>query len=425
MFRLFHKQMPLNKSSSGRDAEMDVSTASDAHARSRSAKKKLKSNHDKKEDKKDKKDKKTPKLGAKRDPPSPTLSPVESDSANVPQAPPTESPGSASGGSLKPPPPSSRPSGTSDPAPIDPLIAAISEMHLASEGRITFKVDGIATDVKGLRQDVINITNDVKGLKLDVMDIRQEVSVLGVKAKEHDETFSLFDERLSCLEVSNKELRARLAIAESAEPAPLQKSFEFDRAPDCSIIKINTKSNVSKEAVNKALLRTVEKANVDVKSFTLKGKAIDRWFVASFKGTPDISQRNVRSTLDSLRNEDGHWERVLVDDVSLDSQGRPLQVQIFLGPDKSKKQVKTEVLTKKLGGILFDLGIKDIDTRRFKGEVLASWQPLAMVQVNGPQETEILWDAVYRDSLGIDKERVRALLLADSPTRSSPIQWSS
>ena len=117
---------------------------------------------------------------------------------------PTESPGSASGGP-PPLPPSSFPSGSNVPAPIALIVAALSKLQLESEGRIIFKVDGISSDVKDLRKDVIAITNDVKGLKLDVMDIRQDVSVLGVKAKEHDETFSLFDERLSCLEVSNKE----------------------------------------------------------------------------------------------------------------------------------------------------------------------------------------------------------------------------
>ena len=132
------------------------------------------------------------------------------------------------------------------------------------------------------------------------------------------------------------------------------------------------------------------------------------------------------ATLDSLRDEEGNWESVLVNDIARDNKGAPLQVQIFPGPDKSKKQIQTEVLTKRLGGILSkEFGIQDIDTRRYKGEVLASWQPLAMVQVNGPMETEILWDAVFRDSLNINKERVKDLLLADSSSRSTPIQWSS
>ena len=134
-----------------------------------------------------------------------------------------------------------------------------------------------------------------------------------------------------------------------------------------------------------------------------------------------MEQEYANKCFNSFENEDDDgsvfWERVMVKDPT------GALVQIFMGPGKFQKQVRTEILTKRLGNIIRGEGICQADAKRYSGEVLVSWQPLALAVVKSKDDGEPLWDAMYRDKLGTDKERVTGLSLAPSP--SQPEQWSS
>ena len=124
--------------------------------------------------------------------------------------------------------------------------------------------------------------------------------------------------------------------------------------------------------------------------------------------------------LGTLKLGDGEWERVL---VSAPGGG---QVQIYLGPDKSPKQVRTEILTKKAYAILQAEGVKDLSINRRRGQVLQDWVPLALVDVKNQEEVEIMWNSELRDKLEIHKGRVLVALLKRSDSRSpGNFEWVS
>ena len=268
----------------------------------------------------------------------------------------------------------------------------------------------------GLEQ---RISAKVERVESSLVQVQGEVKELSGVVSAHSQDLELVFKRIEQLELTQAELQKRLAIAESVEPVVSKTNQSFDRKPNTSIIKINAKTNVAKEAVGQALASIVANLGMERDCFVLKGDSVSRWFTAYLKGTPEIATRNARSILDAQRTEDGGWERVLVTNPASGI------VQIYLGPDKSAKQIKTEVLTKALKRVLQGLGFSQVDTRPFKGEALIDWRPVAMLDVKSKDDVDILWDAEYRDTLKIDKGRVKELLFAGSPSRSPPVRWSS
>ena len=302
---------------------------------------------------------------------------------------------------------------------VERISINLSKCHIETQTQISNLEKAQQARHDTLSNQVSDLGKDFKAMAVEVDKVKNDVKGLHDKTDAQEARLSKLEERLSCYECSEKELRKRLAIAESADPVPLPTN-EFDRVPSREIVRINAQSYVSRVAVQAAVEKLARDANIDTATISIKGKAVDKWFVVQFKGAPDISSRHVRTILDSIKLEDGKWVRVMA------SEDGKKEVQIFLGPDKSKKQIRTEVLTKKLVRIFESQGVKDIDANRWKGQVMVSWQPIALVQVLSKDEAELLFDAEYCKTLKIDKDAIRSLFMAETPTRSPlTTQWSS
>ena len=271
-----------------------------------------------------------------------------------------------------------------------------------------------------MRFDNVESKLDNVGGRIDKLEAKVDEGLDRVDSKleRHERELATVLKRMSELELTTKELQERLSIAETAEPLP-KSNIGFDRVPDPTIIKINSKTNVSLESVESAVQIITGKLKLPEKCFTMRGEAVGRWFTAQFVGTGSLARDHASRTLQSLRGMDGVWERVLVTDPA------NKLVQIHLGPDKSAKQTKTEIFAKKLGGILQKEGYKEVDVKRKQGEVLIDWRPVALIEAKGPEDIELLWDAEYRDELKIRKDRVKDLLLAETRSNKTAIPWSS
>ena len=298
--------------------------------------------------------------------------------------------------------------------------ATLLEQLVAGQDKILQRMDSNHTEANN---SINRLSDSVQGLKIEVKEIRSDVAdVKQVQVQQADEISDVI-KRLTHLEVSNKELKERLAVAESAEPPPRTGQPQFDRTADPTVLKANCKSNVSKNAVSAAIRIIGGKAKINPKMYFIVGDPVSKFFTIRFKGTPTLAQEYAKQLLGALQseNEEGRieWERVLVKD--------PAQslVQLYIGPDKSPKQIRTETLSKRLGGIIEGLGHSQVDVRRRQGEVLVDWQPLAMVEVNGPEDVRVLWDNDFREKLGIDKDAVTTQLFTWNSPNRTPVPWAS
>ena len=275
-----------------------------------------------------------------------------------------------------------------------------------------------------------NLANQVQGVanKLDSMDnrlaaVETSVSECQGTLEKHERDIAFLLQHVKQIESSKegleqkaKDLETRLAVAEQVEP--IASDSNFDRPPNPTVVKANAKVHLSKEAVTAAFATLVEKVSLPADCFKVNGSPVGQYFTFQFLGAPNLARDRARKVLQSLRQEDGSWDRFLV------KNPEGSLVQVFLGPDKSPKQVKTEILSKKLAAIIEAKGFNEVHANRRQGQVCVSWRPLCMVEITGRESADILWDTEYAVQIKIDRASVHnAFQTASISTAASSVKW--
>ena len=238
-----------------------------------------------------------------------------------------------------------RPSPSPSPRHDEGMESRLSKLFLGTKEELVTRIDEGVKPVVGQIDGVASQLNQRMEhieTKVDVVQSELTSEIQRVE-RESKDNFESLAQRLKVLEVSNQDLRDRLQVAESAEPVKKPRAG-WDRAPDPTIIKANTKSCVSRDAIRGVITDILDKAGLKPDVCVVKGEAIATYFVIVFKGTPTIAACNVDRVLESLRSEDDDgrvvWDKLFVSDPNKS------QVSVSLGRDKSGKQKATEVLSK-------------------------------------------------------------------------------
>ena len=124
-----------------------------------------------------------------------------------------------------------------------------------------------------------------------------------------------------------------------------EKQEEWDTAPDPTVFKLNCRELLSEDMVLAALEGLFLEASLDIKADAkLYGgeTALSRYWTIAVAGEPGLAARRVSKILRLLRLPDRTWRPVMAKTAA----GQ--QAQVFLGPDKSRKQQATEMAAKKL-----------------------------------------------------------------------------
>ena len=298
----------------------------------------------------------------------------------------------------------------------------VSKLIQDLSGLLVTKTDGISSDIGAMRAEV-NTRFEAIESRMDkgekcVLDMSSKLDAQEQKLAEALSRISVLELSSKQIEDKSKSLEQRVVVAERADPAP-RVAPSFDRQADPTVIKVNSKSYVSKDSVLGQIDILADRVGMDRDRYLVKGDPVSKFFTVQFKGTPSIAAAAVSTLLGTLKLGDGEWERVLVQ-----APGGS-RVQIYLGPDKSPKQVKTEILTKKTYSILQAAGVKDLTLNRRRGQVLQDWEPLALVEVTSQDEASLLWNAELRDRLQIDKEKVLEAFSKKSDARPGNFEWVS
>ena len=139
------------------------------------------------------------------------------------------------------------------------------------------------------------------------------------------------------------QLRDTIALAEAQTPiTDLNRLAEWDRQPDPALFSIGAKRLISPEVLLNDLQEWIHAANLQSDHVELIGDEPARRVIIKVKGDPAVAIPRAMALSRALRDPSGRWKRF----TSSDTQGQP--VDIYISSDKSPKQIRTEVQTKKL-----------------------------------------------------------------------------
>ena len=184
-----------------------------------------------------------------------------------------------------------------------------------------------------------------------------------------------------------EEMRRQMAMDVAAPPPENTASFDYDRAPDAGLVKMRSNAAFAIEEAC-ALAKSIgESAALAEDAWVVRGDQLGRVFDVRMCGDPGLAARRAGKFLSSLRGPDGSWR-----DTSVPLPGGG-QTRVFVGPDKSRRQVQLEVAGKRaLAACKEVLPTRPWFLRRRDGVLSADWVPLAKVEVDEHSPPRLKWN---------------------------------
>ena len=212
-------------------------------------------------------------------------------------------------------------------------------------------------------------------------------------------------------------LRTAVAAAESAVPVAEALDLEdFDREPDLSIVRLRVQDAITQESLLKAV-GEIFKANSKPADYKIIGQPLDKSFVIQLTGATGLVARRARKFL-SLQNPEDGWKDF--HDTTPDNN----ETRIYIDKDKNRKQIKKEVLSRKLVRILkAKFPTKDFNAQKRTGVITSNVFPLARISVTGPETHKVEWQVQYMQELGIGRGDIDAALSAATADPNHNFTW--
>ena len=216
-------------------------------------------------------------------------------------------------------------------------------------------------------------------------------------------------------------LKKTLDLAENADTsAKVRQAIDekqFDREIDPTIIDINAEKRVGYEHIKKTVVEWLDQDFKELFKFLGESAAPTKNVKVQFTGNTLTAATRVDKALRSLRSDDGTWTRL----VARDEENQP--VKLFEGPDKSKKQIRTEMESKRLRDLLRGLHpAQNFHVLRREGIISSNWKQLARVIPVAEGESVIEWNYAVVAELEIDREAAVRSFRSSTKT-STQVQW--
>ena len=142
-------------------------------------------------------------------------------------------------------------------------------------------------------------------------------------------------------------------------------------------------------------------ANIGDDAFVLGGLEVGSKFDLRFSGPVDTAKSRVNQFLLSLKLGPASYKP---QKCALPGGG---EVTFYLNRDKNGAQVKREILTRGLLGILKEkLPMQEFFARRAEGIIFTDRRPLVSVQILANDSVRLSWKHTKRIGLGLDEEEI-------------------
>ena len=214
------------------------------------------------------------------------------------------------------------------------------------------------------------------------------------------------------------EVRRSVAMAESAVPVREALDLDdFERDPDPTIVRARTMDAVTPVDLLAGLKVIVDEMRLNDDALRVDGDELSRSFVVQFNGDRLLAARRAKKFMMSLKSN-GEWR----DLTAKTPDGK--ETKVFLDGDKSRKQIKREVLTRKLMKVLKDqYAMRDFRMRKRDGTVSSDLSPLARVIVTSPEDFRVEWNLALVAQDEIERDAVEKALKESVGSGDSGITW--
>ncbi|CAK0848942.1 unnamed protein product [Prorocentrum cordatum] len=282
------------------------------------------------------------------------------------------------------------------PAQLLPLGAFKDEISASVEAKLgsikTSIISEISNHSTGLvravaaRQDAVN-----QHVQVQLTDLQARSDVL--EHSQHE------------MRKQMQEMRKELHCQERAIPIKDYEDMQvWDRQPDPTVLIASLSEMASKEKVNAELSEWLSEAGVAKNQYKLIGDSPSRKYIIQMLGNSDAAQRKVRAARRALKRDAQNWRQFETDAVL---GGR---AKIFVGLDKSARQIRTEVQTERLASFVkYQLPNKRIKHDRAKGIVFIDSIPAITAQTGDSFESKsrLLWNYTAVTSQGVDQKALQ------------------
>ena len=223
-----------------------------------------------------------------------------------------------------------------------------------------------------------------------------------------------------------QQLTKAMAVAEATVLPNKADPADFDRKIDGTIIRINTNSLVSLEALTAVVADAWTSVGINPNSVKVTGPKIGKLFVARFeKNDANTAARRVRKTMDGLRNTEGVWKK-----FQIPSPGGEL-VEAYLDMDKSPQTKKQEAAARRLSRCFKEAVDQPFHLNKKDSTISMEWMPIARIECPDADSTKVFWNYAAVRKLEIKKtwmpetkKKIMELFDANGDGGSTSTEWS-
>ncbi|CAK0879237.1 unnamed protein product, partial [Prorocentrum cordatum] len=279
-----------------------------------------------------------------------------------------------------------------------------------SAGAVVQKhMDALSEKIREYMAEQFTTAMDSVREELDAM-VEDKLAPQAARLEEHATEIAQIKEKNANLEKEQaglqaavKELQTTLAVAEAQVAAPLgpARLADWNRTADPALFVLSCQAPAAPGEVKSAISQWLQAAKVTEDQVTLLGDLPSKRFHLHCPGgAAGVARAGALQA--ALKLPGGQWRRF--DVLSVNGQ----RVTMYTNADKSAKDIRKEVQTKKLLGLIrAAVPSKDCWARRPKGLVYVDSVPIVEVQVRGPDEaSRLAWDGSATARLGIDKQAI-------------------
>mmetsp|Transcript_73759 Transcript_73759/g.213646 ORF Transcript_73759/g.213646 Transcript_73759/m.213646 type:complete len:297 (-) Transcript_73759:25-915(-) len=275
---------------------------------------------------------------------------------------------------------------SSSPSDPDPILAAIAAMRSDvknSVGMVESKIDGMAVQLGGLRDELTTVTATTARLETQYAELV---------------------DRVTRLESASPQPSPPPSSAGSLEVGPGggRGAYEYDPG----MVRVVASGPVSRDAAIEALTPMFEAAGCALGDFEVRGGKVGMYFSLRAKDPGPGGLAKARALLAARRAEDG-WRKFEV-------QGPQALVVVQVYPDQSRAQRARIALLGQLRSALQKVaGAKSVDRMVPEGRVCVDWVPVSSVVFDeAAKSANPTWEDEELRKLGIDPEEARSALAA-------------
>lgn len=297
---------------------------------------------------------------------------------------------------------------------------AVNAAMRAAAPEVARKVTaGLESKLGAMSDRVDRIEERVTVAEATQNDLRGHVHNHALSLKEHDAELAMLRASVARLETEAALVRER-APAESA--ADIASELEFDRVPDPTILRLQTRQAVQYEKVFELVMKLTEEMAIPKESWRLQGRGtVTNKFAVQMVGESRAGARRSAAVLQKVQEKARSGQAPAV------AAPNGADVPVYFNADKNGRTLKEEAGARRLLRIFRTAyPERQFFWPRGTAAVSTGWRSLARVVVTGSDtDSELQWHMPAMEAFGLDKALIAAQWREQASAQAEDVHWTS